>query len=176
MLESGLESQLGEPYDLNERERLQGYPIWGFQWGDHTDTLHPSIQLNYRSTHTVGASSCACPMSFWYVWVWMCPPIICCSCSLNPAHKNWPRLYVSMCSLPANIKSQPPLKRQHVGLLRKIDPLHIHCSCVVWSIVFPLFYCMYDLNCRPKDLVILRTAAEHVHLCDCVHQDRFCPR
>lgn len=37
---------------LNERERLQGYPIWGFQLGDHTDTLHPSIQLNYRSTHT----------------------------------------------------------------------------------------------------------------------------
>lgn len=27
-----------------------------------------------------GASSCADPVSFWYVWVWMCPSIICCSC------------------------------------------------------------------------------------------------
>lgn len=27
-------------------------PSWVFQCGDHTDTLHASIQLNYKSTHT----------------------------------------------------------------------------------------------------------------------------
>lgn len=57
-------------YDLNERERLQGYPIWVFQRVDHTDTLHPSIQLN-RSTHTGVPVHvhvlCPSGMSFWCV-------------------------------------------------------------------------------------------------------------
>lgn len=42
-----------------------------------------------------------------------------------------------MCSLPADKKSQLPLKCQHVGHQQKVHPLHVRCSCIVWSFVVP---------------------------------------
>lgn len=85
-------------YALNERERLQGYPIWVFQWGDHTDTLHASIQLNYGSVHT-GAPVHA------HV---LCPFGMCGRVHLklvaflsNPLHKKRPGS-ISICSFTAN--------------------------------------------------------------------------
>lgn len=115
-------------YALNERERLQGYPIWVFQWGDHTDTLHASIQLNYGSVHT-GAPVHA------HV---LCPFGMCGRVHLklvaflsNPLHKKRPDFTLD--PFPFAVLLQTP---QHVGHLRKTRPLHINFFLSI-SRVFP---------------------------------------
>lgn len=84
-----------------------------------------------------GASSCADPVSFWYVWVWMCPSIICCSCFVIYSMQKlaltstW---NLSLCSFPANNKSQLSLVHQHTPAGDQFNS----CPLFSWSFMYPL--------------------------------------